>query len=300
MQKAAKFALAGGLGIGAAYVLWRTSQGGGLASILHGSAAKPTATGQGTAPGGGTGLAGQLGGAAISSLPSLITSIGGLFHSGGSVATTQAAPAAGSDAANTSKKITFSHIYLNLLEFFKGLMSPYMSFLLRPFLDILDSQSTPEGDNQVLWACVIEVITKSLNVDDGAYWRDDKLRQIAPSLVKQLPRCIALDRDPTRNRTLLEECLVSLTDNATDDTLLKTINLNLLMHTRSESTKLKIYALHCSTALWKSHGGKLLGFVSETATFIAECSEDENDVVVRESLKLKDAVENVAGNIDGL
>lgn len=44
----------------------------------------------------------------------------------------------------------------------------------------------------------------------------------------------------------------------------------------------------------------LQGFVSETATFIIECSEDENDMVVKESFKLKDAVENVAGKIDGL
>lgn len=42
------------------------------------------------------------------------------------------------------------------------------------------------------------------------------------------------------------------------------------------------------------------GFVAETATFISECSEDENDVVVKECFKLKEAVESVAGAIDGL
>jgi len=40
--------------------------------------------------------------------------------------------------------------------------------------------------------------------------------------------------------------------------------------------------------------------VAETATFIAECCEDENDMVARESFKLKDAVENVAGSINGI
>lgn len=43
-----------------------------------------------------------------------------------------------------------------------------------------------------------------------------------------------------------------------------------------------------------------LGFVGETATFIAECAEDENDSVVREVHKLKNAVESVAGSISGL
>jgi len=42
------------------------------------------------------------------------------------------------------------------------------------------------------------------------------------------------------------------------------------------------------------------GFVAETATFIAECGEDENDTVVKESFKLKGAVESIAGTIEGL
>jgi len=44
----------------------------------------------------------------------------------------------------------------------------------------------------------------------------------------------------------------------------------------------------------------LAGFVAETATFIAECGEDENDTVVKESFKLKEAVESIAGTIEGL
>jgi U3 small nucleolar RNA-associated protein 10 len=43
-----------------------------------------------------------------------------------------------------------------------------------------------------------------------------------------------------------------------------------------------------------------IGFVPETATFIAECGEDENDLVIIAASKLKDAVEAVAGKIDGL
>jgi hypothetical protein len=42
------------------------------------------------------------------------------------------------------------------------------------------------------------------------------------------------------------------------------------------------------------------GFVAETTTFIAECAEDESDIVVKESHRLKEAVESVAGNINGL
>ena len=40
--------------------------------------------------------------------------------------------------------------------------------------------------------------------------------------------------------------------------------------------------------------------MAETATFIAECNEDDNDIVVKESLKLKSAVESVAGSVNNL
>jgi hypothetical protein len=42
------------------------------------------------------------------------------------------------------------------------------------------------------------------------------------------------------------------------------------------------------------------GFAAETAPFIAEAGEDENDHVVRQAHQLKDSVEQVAGKIDGL
>ena len=42
------------------------------------------------------------------------------------------------------------------------------------------------------------------------------------------------------------------------------------------------------------------GFVAETTTFITECAEDDNDIVVKESHRLKNAVESVAGKISGL
>jgi hypothetical protein len=42
------------------------------------------------------------------------------------------------------------------------------------------------------------------------------------------------------------------------------------------------------------------GFATETAPFITECGEDENDNVVGQAQKLKDAVERIAGKIDGL
>ena len=82
--------------------------------------------------------------------------------------------------------------------------------------------------------------------------------------------------------------------------LLKSLNLGILMQTRSEDTKQRIFAVQCATELWKTNGIKLVGFVAETSAFIAELAEDDNDTVVRETRRLKKAVEDVGGPIDGL
>ena len=72
------------------------------------------------------------------------------------------------------------------------------------------------------------------------------------------------------------------------------------MHTRSEDVKQRIFSVQCATELWKTNGIKLVGFVAETSTFIAELGEDDNDTVVKETRRFKKAVEDVGGPIDDL
>ncbi|KAF8889071.1 hypothetical protein BD779DRAFT_1714897 [Infundibulicybe gibba] len=209
-----------------------------------------------------------------------------------------------SESDASERKITFCNVFNLLLDYFKGLMNPYMSLLLAPSLAILGSPDPTAGGSEVppLWICVIKMLTKSLAFDDGAFWRDDKLRQLQAPLIAQIPRCASWPGTSTGApdaRGLLQECIGALAESTADDALLKSLNLALLMHTRADDARLRIYALACVETLWRAHGGKLLGFVAETATFIAECSEDENDLVVQACLQLKDAVESVAGNIAG-
>ncbi|KAJ7146113.1 hypothetical protein C8R44DRAFT_600928 [Mycena epipterygia] len=199
--------------------------------------------------------------------------------------------------SDMKRKITFCNVYSGLLDFFKGLMNPYMSFLVQPFVATLKDYSAGKLVDPVLWTCILDIFTKSLISDDGAFWRDDKLRLASPALVQQAAVCVRLGGS-AESKALVTECLVALAESAADDALLKALNLDLLMHTRSDDARLRVFALSCATALWNAHGGKLLGFVSETTTFIAECSEDEHDMVLKESLRLKNAVESVAGNIE--
>ncbi|KAL0952425.1 hypothetical protein HGRIS_006698 [Hohenbuehelia grisea] len=198
-------------------------------------------------------------------------------------------------AEHAMRQITFFHIYSALLDYFKNLMTPYMSFLLPPVVEMLKNFANSTSVDEERWACLLTVLTKSLAVDEGVFWREDKLRQVAKPLVDQAAVCIRFNN--ADGKVLVSECLVSLTDVTTDDALLKSINLELLMQTRSEDARLRIFALTCSESIWKSNGGKLLGLAAETATFIAECVEDEHDTVIDAARKLKNAVENVAGSI---
>ena len=60
-------------------------------------------------------------------------------------------------------------------------------------------------------------------------------------------------------RSALSECLVAMVEAVSDDTLVKKINLDVLMHTRADDARLRLYALTCSEALWRAHGTKLMG-----------------------------------------
>jgi U3 small nucleolar RNA-associated protein 10 len=46
-------------------------------------------------------------------------------------------------------------------------MVPYMSFLLQPFSDVLTSFTPSNPHNFALWTSVVQILTRTLNFDDG-------------------------------------------------------------------------------------------------------------------------------------
>ena len=74
------------------------------------------------------------------------------------------------------------------------------------------------------------------------------------------PAGASQDQDaPLGGREIVSASLVALGDTATDGGLLKQLNLDVLMHTRSDDTLVRIFALQCAHALWTAHGSKLVG-----------------------------------------
>ena len=231
------------------------------------------------------------------------------------------------------KRAVFCRVYAALLDYFKTLMTPYMSFMIQAFTDLLESFTQSEEPDPELWSSLVQVLGKSFEVDEAgafkpisfqatlvdffhpetAFWREDRLKQISGPLVSQIPVACnsftGIEGEADRE-SLLSDALCAIAGAVSEDydergggsggALLKSLNLGILMQTRSEDTKQRIFSVQCATELWKTNGIKLVGFVAETSTFIAELAEDDNDTVVKEVLRLKKAIEDVGGPIDGL
>ncbi|RPD60690.1 hypothetical protein L227DRAFT_501246 [Lentinus tigrinus ALCF2SS1-6] len=198
---------------------------------------------------------------------------------------------------SAKKKVVFCHVYSALLDFFKALMVPYMSFAWPAFSEYLRECTPNSPEDGRVWLCILQTLAQSMSADeDRVFWRSDKLRQLVPLVVQQVP--VAPRLALTDAKTAVSDCLVSLLGQVDDDVVAKSLNLDVLMHSRSDDARVRLFSLSCAEQLWRAHGDKLLGFVAETATFVAEAAEDENDRVVQEAHKLKAAVESVGGNID--
>lgn len=91
------------------------------------------------------------------------------------------------------------------------------------------------------------------------FWRDDRLQQVIPVLVALVASAGANQNAPLGGKEIVFASLVALGATATDDGLLKRLNLDVLMHTRSDDTLVRIFALQCAHALWTAHGRKFVG-----------------------------------------
>jgi U3 small nucleolar RNA-associated protein 10 len=184
-------------------------------------------------------------------------------------------------------------------------MTPYLSFLLSPFVELLRGSDDQEDEDPCRPAqlCVVQTLTKSMTVDEGgpsvaltlsdvqadtihfslsiAFWRDDRLQQVTPVLVA-LVGLAGGEHDAMHGshasggsgREIVSAGLVALCDTATDDALLKRLNLDVLMHTRADEVHVRIFALQCAQALWTAHGSKLIGACGFHGKYLShrECS----------------------------
>ncbi|CAG7851278.1 SubName: Full=Uncharacterized protein {ECO:0000313/EMBL:CCA66475.1} [Serendipita indica DSM 11827] len=190
---------------------------------------------------------------------------------------------AGEEATLYSREcraIHYCQAMSGVIVILKGLMTPYLSPFLARSTDLLNlwSQKTEFALNPELWKRIIGLIEQAAHVDDGTLWRDDVTGAIASALVRQLGYSTG-----SRRKWMivnLGDCISAVGSVMVDAAHLKAFNIELLMHTRSEETAIRLGALECAHKLWVVNGPRLIGWKHETIPFLHECADDENDEVM--------------------
>jgi len=153
-----------------------------------------------------------------------------------------------------------------LTDYSQNLLVPYTSFLLTPYIDTLQnylsSKSKPESDVK-LWHSIVKTLSRTFEYDDGLFWRSDRLDSLLHVLSSQVNVCVRLLADVEQDKLNLKEalkgCLTAYVESVSDHTTLKKVNVDVLMHTRNEDARVRVYALSCAETLWRDHGHKLVG-----------------------------------------
>ena len=150
-------------------------------------------------------------------------------------------------------------------------MSPYTALILPRFSELLQGYSKREYTDSVLWSDVISMIDQSLIVEDGegmsfglqisftvsllaviAMWDDKQLGILSKALILQVPVFPDLPESGRSDR--LPACLAHLASSMSREDQLKDLNLDILMHTRSEISGVRQLALQSCVEAWTVAG----------------------------------------------
>ncbi|ORX37624.1 hypothetical protein BD324DRAFT_650190 [Kockovaella imperatae] len=193
------------------------------------------------------------------------------------------------------RKVVLFKVMLGLLQRFKNLLSPYIGILLPHVQELLASFASGDLTDVRLWQLVLETMGKSFAVDDGAYWSDGSVLKIIPSLVPQLGAGTRLAIQSQADRSV-SQCLASLAESTTSETVLKALNTAICLQTRDDDAQVRMAALHALDGIWEVQGEELVAFVAETVgDYLSELLEDENSDVVAMARRVLGRIEKASG-----
>jgi U3 small nucleolar RNA-associated protein 10 len=202
-------------------------------------------------------------------------------------------PDAGAHAV--ARRTVLLRVMDGLLDKFRHLLTPYMATLV-PFVDeTLDAYAAGEQADARLWALLLAVVAKSLDVDDGTYWTDALALKLLPRVVSQLAVLPDLASGPDSPPAATLAAMAAATSS---EAALKKINNAVLLASRAEAPRARLAALRALDAMWERHADELIQFVPETvAEFLAELLEDENAEVEQMARRVLSRIEAVTGSL---
>ena len=172
------------------------------------------------------------------------------------------------------------------------MLSPYIGILLPHINELLPAYVDGTIHDEPLWTLLLDVLGKSFDVDDGAFWNDAILLKLLPLLVAQLPLFPDITPSP------IARTLASLAASTTSEPVLKALNRSICLVTRDEVPRTRMAALRAMDSVWEKQSEEMLQFVPETVSeFLAELLEDENAEVERLARKVLARIETMTGSL---
>ncbi|KAK8849743.1 hypothetical protein IAR55_005078 [Kwoniella newhampshirensis] len=201
------------------------------------------------------------------------------------------------DGRLVERKIVLLHVMMGLLVKFKNLLSPYISTLLPHIQELLPAYASGEIKDLPLWTLLLDVVAKSFEVDDGAFYTETHLLTLIPLLVAQLP----LFPTPLASPTPTTRVLSALAGSTNSEKVLRSLNTSICLATRSDDVRLRLSALKALDGVWAWAQEKdelLLNLVPETVSeFLAELLEDESSDVESAARAVLARIEKVTGSL---
>ncbi|WWD20373.1 hypothetical protein CI109_104849 [Kwoniella shandongensis] len=202
------------------------------------------------------------------------------------------------DGRLVERKIVLLHVMMGLLVKFKNLLSPYIATLLPHIQELLPAYASGEIADFALWKLLLEVLGKSFEVDEGAFYTDSHLLTLIPLLIAQLPLFPTATTSEGGSSSAITRTLSSLAGSTTSEKVLRTLNTSICLATRSDEIKTRLAALRALDGVWERQTEEMLTFVPETVSeFLAELLEDESGDVEAAARKVLDRIEKVTGSL---
>ncbi|OCF41969.1 hypothetical protein I317_04161 [Kwoniella heveanensis CBS 569] len=199
-------------------------------------------------------------------------------------------------AEGKGRKIVLLHVMMGLLVKFRNLLSPYIATLLPHIQELLPAYAAGDIEDQALHTLLLDVLSKSFEVDEGAYWNDTLLLSILPNLISQIPLFTSsLSKD---DPSAISRTLASFASSTSTENVLRRLNTSICLVTRSDDPKVRIQALKCLDAVWASQAEEMVGLVPETVSeFLAELLEDESHDVEIAARGVLSRIEKITGSL---
>ncbi|TPX31290.1 hypothetical protein SmJEL517_g05324 [Synchytrium microbalum] len=191
------------------------------------------------------------------------------------------------------RKSLFWKLVSNLLDKLQSIFGVYVVQILDEVKDAFESEKkTKEFD--ILWSDLWSVMRKFL-----IHYTDGALASHISPLISLMVDQIMYTQNEDYLVKMFENVVPTLGQMANslkDQPLLRTLHQQVLAKTRHDNSKVRLVAVCCLTEMWTSAGESLHVHLPETAPFLAELVEDDDEQVEKATRQLLNQMQTLLGS----